>query len=67
MECFLYKSLNLAIKFGDESRVDSLGPYAHVMNIIVGNTIKYREDLDSSKFSDLQLFRGTCLIDKQIK
>jgi hypothetical protein len=28
IECFLYKTLNEAIRFGDESKVDSLGPYA---------------------------------------
>jgi hypothetical protein len=31
LECFLYKSLNAALRFGDESKIDSLGPYAQVM------------------------------------
>jgi hypothetical protein len=67
IECYLYKSLNKAIRFGDESKVDSLGPYAQVMNAIVGQTIKYRDDLDSSKFDDLKLYHGSCLTLAQIK
>jgi hypothetical protein len=31
VECYLYKTLNKAIRFGDESKVDSLGPYAKFM------------------------------------
>jgi hypothetical protein len=53
MECFLYKSLNAAIKFGDESRIDSLGPYAQVMNMILYGAIAQREDIDEDKFLDL--------------
>lgn len=53
MECFLYKSLNAAIKFGDESRIDSLGPYAQVMNMILYGAMAQREDIDEDKFLDL--------------
>jgi hypothetical protein len=49
MECFIYKSLNNASRYGDVSKIDSLGPYAQVMNAIVCITIKKRdEELDSS-------------------
>jgi hypothetical protein len=34
-ECYLYKTLNNALRFGDLSKVDSLGPYDRVMNVIV--------------------------------
>jgi hypothetical protein len=41
VECYLYKTLNKAIRFGDESKVDSLGPYAQVMNNIFNKNILY--------------------------
>jgi hypothetical protein len=67
-ECFLYKTLNHSTRFGDLSKVDSLGPYAHVMHRIVDFAIMARKDeLDEKKFRDLDLYRGTCLNDKQIK
>jgi len=31
-ECFIYKTLNIASRFGDSSKIDSLGPYAQVMD-----------------------------------
>ena len=31
LECYLYKTLNHASRFGDLSKVDSLGPYAQFM------------------------------------
>ena len=53
---------------GDLSKVESLGPYAQVMDRIVEYAIMDRkEELDSSKFFNLDLFRGTCLTDSQIK
>jgi hypothetical protein len=68
LESFIYKSLNAALRFGDRSKIDSLGPYAHVMNSIVAWAIKGRKDeLDGSKFRDLNLFIGTSLTDAQIK
>jgi len=68
LECYLYKTLNHSLRFGDLSKVDSLGPYAQVMDSIVKFAIKGRkEELDSKKFEDLNLYRGTCLTDKQIK
>ena len=67
-ECYLYKTLNHALRFGDESKVDSLGPYNCVMRWIVDGAISSREDeLDEEKFEDLNLYRGTCLTDAQIK
>jgi hypothetical protein len=35
LECFVYKSLNAGHRFGDKSKIDSLGPYAQVMDTIV--------------------------------
>jgi hypothetical protein len=68
LECFVYKSLNTGHRFGDKSKIDSLGPYAHVMDEIVFLAISGRKDeLDESKFYNLNLFRGTSLTDAQIK
>ena len=68
LECYLYKTLNHASRFGDLSKVDSLGPYAQVMYEIVRIAINRRGDeLDGSKFNDLNLYRGTCLSDAQIQ
>jgi hypothetical protein len=44
MECFLYKTLNFASRFGDRSKIESLGPYSQVMHQIVGLAIKNRKD-----------------------
>jgi hypothetical protein len=60
----LYKTLNHAIRFGDRTKIDSLGPYALAMDKIVNWAIyKRKEELDEKKFKDLNLFRGTCLSD----
>ena len=68
LETFVYKSLNWASRLGDLNKVESLGPYAQVMDKIVEFAIKGRRDeLDDSKFCKLDLFRGTCLTDTQIK
>jgi hypothetical protein len=62
MECFLYKSLNHASRFADETKFNSLGPYAQCMDFIVRNAINSRKDeLDGELFLDLDLFRGTSL------
>jgi hypothetical protein len=39
LECYLYKTLNNALHFGDLFKVDSLGPYAKVMIDIVWKAI----------------------------
>jgi len=68
LETFVYKSLNWASRLGDLNKVESLGPYAQVMDRIVCNAIRGRRDeLDDSKFRNLDLFRGTCLSESQIK
>lgn len=68
LETFVYKSLNWASKLGDLNKVQSLGPYAQVMDRIVWLAIGGRSDeLDYDKFRDLDLFRGTCLSESQIK
>jgi hypothetical protein len=62
-----YKTLNNASRYGDESKCDSLGPYAQVMNRIVKNAIsKRKEELDEKQFKNLDLYRGTCLTLTQI-
>jgi len=61
MESFVYGTLNRASKFADESKIESMGPYAHVMDTIVGAAGAYREDINHEKFKDLQLYRGTCM------
>jgi len=64
LECYLYKTLNHSLRFGDLTKVDSLGPYAQVMDLIVSEAIcKRGEELDEEKFEALDLYRGTCLSD----
>jgi hypothetical protein len=41
-ECFLYKSVNKASRYGDKTKFKSLGPYAQAMNRIVEWAINYR-------------------------
>jgi hypothetical protein len=53
LECFVYKSLNAGHRFGDKSKIDSLGPYAHVMDTILYGAMAQREDIDEDKFLDL--------------
>jgi hypothetical protein len=68
LECFIYKSLNAGHRFGDKSKIDSLGPYAQVMDKIVNAAIMERKDeFDEDKFKNIDLFRGTSLSDAQIK
>jgi hypothetical protein len=68
LESFLYKSLNMASRFADRSKIDSLGPYAQVMNHIVINAIGGRKDVLSRKtFKNLNLYRGCSLTEDQIK
>jgi hypothetical protein len=67
-ESYLYKTLNYAIRVGDLSKIDSLGPFAHAMNQIVEQAISAKDqELDASLFYDLNLFRGTNLTLTQIK
>jgi len=44
MECFIYKHMNNASRYGDVSKIDSLGPYALVLGTIVREAISNREE-----------------------
>ena len=65
-ECFLYGTLNKAQRFGDQSKVQSLGPYAHALNEIMTNAGEEREDIKDEDLEDLDLYRGCCMTEDQI-
>ena len=67
MECFLQKSLYDAIKYSDESKVDTLGPYAHVMSIIVREAGVNRSDISNHIYLDSHFYRGTSLSENEIQ
>ena len=70
-EGFVYKILNHALRPKDQSKVDTLGPYAHSLNMIVAHTAQNREDIDTKMFNDrdepLELYRGACQTEEQIQ
>ena len=66
-ECFLYGTLNKAQRFGDESKVQSLGPYAHALYQIMTYAGYNREDIEDEDLQDLDLYRGCCMTEDQIQ
>ena len=66
-ECFLYGSLNKALRFGDTSKVQSLGPYAHAMDKIVEGAGRRRENIKKEDLSGIDLYRGCCMTEAQIQ
>jgi hypothetical protein len=44
LESFIYKSLNKACRLKDSTKIDTLGPYAHVMSSIEINTISGKSE-----------------------
>lgn len=57
-ECFLYGTLNKAQRFGDQSKVQSLGPYAHALNWIMEYAGDKRRDIEEEDLKELDLYRG---------
>ena len=66
-ECFLYGSLNKALRFGDTSKVQSLGPYAHAMEAIVLVAGGNREKIKEEDLEGVDLYRGCCMTEDQIQ
>ena len=66
-ECFLYGTLNKAQRFGDQSKVQSLGPYAHALNEIMEDAGDNRGDIKREDLEDLDLYRGCCMTEDQIQ
>jgi hypothetical protein len=46
METFVYGTMNNATKNADKTKVDSLGPYAQAMFLIVGSSMRRRTDIN---------------------
>jgi hypothetical protein len=61
IESFLYKAVNEASRTGDETKVESLGPYSHCLDTIVASAQMNREDLSVEKFAEILLYRGAAL------
>ena len=61
IESFLYKAVNEASRTGDETKVDSLGPYSHCLDTIVASAQLNRTDLLKENFAELMLYRGAAL------
>jgi len=66
-ECFLYGTLNKAQRFGDQSKVQSLGPYAHALHYIMEEAGDNRGDIKKEDLEDLDLYRGCCMTEDQIQ
>jgi hypothetical protein len=56
LETFLYGTLNRTCRFGDVSKIDTLGPYAKVLSDIL-KTGRY--DSDNDRFSNMEVYRGS--------
>jgi hypothetical protein len=63
METYVYGTLNYATKFQDLTKIQTMGPYAQVMNTIVRASMRKRTDIKEDAFKDIHLYRGTCLTD----
>jgi hypothetical protein len=63
LETFLFGELNNASRNADETKIDTLGPYARILSQILLNSSSKRTDLDLSlmkKFENgVDLYRGT--------
>ena len=66
-ECFLYGTLNKAQRFGDQSKVQSLGPYAHALDAIMRSAGGRRGDIKEKDLANLDLYRGCCMTEDQIQ
>ena len=58
LETFLYRTLNHAARFGDLSKVHTLGPYSQALYLIVSVTGEYREDIKAEEMAGVDLYRG---------
>ena len=63
METFVYGTLNYSTKFQDHTKIQTMGPYAQVIFCIVWASMNKRDDINKKAFSDIHLYRGTCLTD----
>ena len=62
-ESFLYKTLNHATRYGDESKVDTLGPYSQVLNEIIRHSGGSRKDIEKKDMVGIILYRGCNMTD----
>ena len=67
LESFLYGTLNKALRFGDKSKVETLGAYAHALNTIVSDSGGRRKDIKLKDMEKINLYRGCSMTEAQIQ
>jgi hypothetical protein len=67
MESYVYRVLNLALRYGDKSKVKTLGPFCHLLDTIVTHAMKKRNKINEKKFYGINLFRGLKLTSQEIE
>ena len=64
MESMVYRDLETATRNGDLAVVNTLGPFAKIMEVVVGFAAKYRTDIRNiGPVNAKTLFRGGFLYD----
>ena len=70
LDVWLFRQINSGSREGDQSKVDTLGPYAKAFGNIVANTAKYRKDIAATKKlleeTGSTLYRGTGLTQQEL-
>ena len=65
---WLFKEINTGSREGDQSKVDTLGPYAQAFGMILSKAAMHRNDIDAMKKllaeTGTKLYRGTGLSEK---
>jgi hypothetical protein len=62
METFIYGVMNNASRFGDKSKIATLGPFAITLEFIMKMAPQNRDDIEIEVFSmGIDLYRGTGL------
>ena len=58
LETFLYRTRNHAYRFGDLSKVHTLGPYSQAFHYIVADAGNKRKDIKAKEMASVDLYRG---------
>ena len=67
MENFCYRVVNHASRFKDTSKIKTLGPYAGALLYVINGAQESRKDIDTSKYSECDLYRGAGMTSDEIK
>ena len=65
-EGFVYRILNEASRVGDETKINSMGPYALALSEIIMLASQNRKDINPKDFAKCEYFRGTSMTEAQL-